>query len=346
MFSAFDWKLFVPAALLVSIGSLVLSSVSPVSYPAHFFYILLAILAFFLANRVNFQFYKTFALWFYILSVVLLLATLVFGTLSRGARRWLEVAGFTLQTSEIVKPFTLLFVSRVLAEFGAFKKYFFAVLAGIIPFALIFLQPDLGSGIVVISGVLGAIFLAGISLRAIFILVIFLLSGLPFLWSFLESYQKERIFTFLQPGADPLGAGYNSVQAIIAIGSGGLAGRGLGQGTQSQLLFLPERHTDFIFASLGEELGLLGAGFVVFCFILLFSRLAALFLQSTDNFSRIFIGGTFFVIFVQTSVNIGMNLGILPITGIPLPFVSSGGSSLLAMSFTLGMISSCSRSLR
>ncbi len=181
---------------------------------------------------------------------------------------------------------------------------------------------------------------------------IYLLLGLllvalfsPLGWHFLEDYQRQRIISFLSPTSDPLGSGYNALQAVITVGSGMFTGRGLGGGTQSQLAFLPERQTDFIFSALAEELGFLAAGMLLLAFALLFWRIIMILKDTDDIFSRAFLGGAFLVLFSQTFVNIGMNLGVLPITGIPLPFVSAGGSSLVSMSALLGMISSVSSDL-
>lgn len=346
MLSSIDWKLFFPAALLVSVGGLVLTSVAPAAYPLQFLYIALAALVFLVSSRIDFSLYKTLAPGFYVASIILLLVTLLFGAFSRGAVRWIEIGPLTLQTSEIVKPFVVLFVAWILTRETSFRRYFFAIIVALIPIVLVFIQPDLGSSIIIFTGMAGALFFGGLPWKVIIVIVLALGGLMPLLWQAFAQFQKDRILTFIQPSADPLGAGYNSIQALIAIGAGGFAGRGLGQGTQSQLLFLPERHTDFIFASIGEELGLLGAGFVILLFGLLFARIIFIFIRSTDDFSRIFAGGLFLMLFAQASINMGMNLGIFPITGIPLPFVSSGGSALLAMAMALGMLSSMGRSLR
>lgn len=347
MLSSLDWKLFLPAVLLVSIGSLILSSVSPASYPSQYLFIALALASYLIFANIDFTLYKTLAPAFYALSLVLLLFTLIFGTFTRGAVRWIEIGNFTLQTSEIIKPFIILFIAWILStSLESGKRFLLAAVAGFLPVIFVFIQPDLGSSLVVLAGVFGAVFFGGISWKIIFGFLLTFSFGLPLIWRLMEDYQKERIIAFIQPASDPLGSGYNSIQAIIAIGSGGFLGRGLGQGTQSQLLFLPERHTDFIFSSIGEELGFLGAGLVVIFLIALFARLCEIFANSNDVFSRAFLGGVFLMILIQSAVNIGMNLGILPITGIPLPFVSSGGSSLLAMAITLGIASSFARGLR
>lgn len=348
MFRFLDWNLFLPAAFLVAIGSVVLTSVSPLSYPLHFAYLTLALLVFLTLANIEFSVYKALAPTLYIISLIFLLVTLLFGSFTRGAVRWIEIGSplgnLTLQTSEIVKPLVVLFLALVVSQGTSHRRYFLAALVASLPFVLVFIQPDLGSALVIFAGFLGVMFFSGLPWKAIFTSVAGLGIFLPLLWRSLAHYQQERILTFIEPGKDPLGAGYNSIQALIAIGSGGLTGRGLGQGTQSQLLFLPERHTDFIFASIGEELGLMGAGLVILLFTLLFARVIALFLQANKTLERSFIGGIFFMLFAQAAINIGMNLGLLPITGIPLPFVSSGGSALLGVSATLGILSSLGRS--
>src|SRR3989338_4471316 len=347
MLSSLDWKLFLPAVLLTSIGSLVLSSVSPASYPSQYFFIALALASYLIFAKIDFTVYKTLAPLFYVLPLVLLLLTLIFGTFTRGAVRWIEIGNFTLQTSEIIKPFVVLFSAWILStSLESRKRFLLAAVAGFLPVFFVFVQPDLGSSLVVLAGILGVVFFGGISWKIIFGSLFTFALGLPLVWRFLEDYQKERIMTFIQPSADPLGAGYNSIQAIIAIGSGGFLGRGLGQGTQSQLLFLPERHTDFIFAALSEELGFVGSGLLLLAFAIMLSKIVLSVRDSTDVFTKALLGCIFLSIFSQAAINIGMNLGIMPVTGIPLPFVSSGGSSLISMSAMIGMATLAIHSLK
>jgi rod shape determining protein RodA len=226
------------------------------------------------------------------------------------------------------------------------KKFLYAAVFSLPVFLLVFVQPDLGSMVVLALGVLG-VFL-GSGLHFLWVvgggIAAFVLS--PLVWHFLADYQKQRIITFFSPQDDPLGAGYNVLQAMIAVGSGGLWGRGLGQGTQSQLAFLPERHTDFIFSALSEELGLAGGLLVIFAFSVLFARIIILLKKKEDLFSQSFLTGIFFILFIQVVINIGMNLGVLPVAGVPLPLVSSGGSSLLTTAASLGMVSSLSSDLK
>lgn len=344
--SRIDFKLFLPAGLILLLGSLVLSSVSPNSYPEQFIHVTLAALVFIFFANINTRVLKTFASWFYILALLLLLLTLTFGVVTRGAVRWIDLGFITIQASEIAKPLLAVFFAFLVSQGTDNKRFALAFLAFLPAALLVLLQPDLGSSIVIFAGFLGILFIGGIPFRYLLIAAVLVILSSPLLWSFLAPYQKERIISFLAPAQDPLGAGYNSIQAMIAVGSGGVLGRGLGEGTQSQLAFLPERHTDFIFASLSEELGFLAASGVLLAFLFLFWRLVNILKKAHDPFSKALIGGIFAILFAQASVNIGMNLGLLPITGIPLPFVSSGGSSLIAMSASLGMASSLGHSLQ
>lgn len=345
LFSNIDFQLFLPACFLVGAGGLILMSVSPESFPKQFLYIGLALFAFLLFSRVDIRILAVFSPWFYPLSIILLLTTLLVGEITRGATRWIELGPFTLQTSEIVKPFLLLFFSWFLTKESGSRRFFTALPLIFLAAVLILKQPDLGSGLVVLAGFLGAVFIAGAPSGLFVLGGLLAFLGTPLLWRLLADYQKERIISFLAPAKDPLGNGYNAIQAMIAVGAGQILGRGLGQGTQSQLAFLPERHTDFIFAALSEELGLLGALAVILALLFLLWRIISLLRVIQEDFEKVFLGGAFMTIFFQAGVNIGMNLGLLPITGIPLPFVSSGGSSLLAMSAILGICSSISSGL-
>lgn len=345
LLSNIDLGLFLPACFLVGVGGLILMSVSPESFPKQFLYIGLALFAFFLFSKIDIRIFAVFSPWFYPLSIILLLTTLLIGEITRGATRWIELGPFTLQTSEIVKPFLLLFFSWFLTKESGSRRFFTSLPLIFLAAILILKQPDLGSGLVVLAGFLGTVFIAGAPSGLFVLGGLLAFLGTPLLWRFLADYQKERIISFLAPAKDPLGSGYNAIQAMIAVGAGQILGRGLGQGTQSQLAFLPERHTDFIFAALSEELGLLGALGVILAFLFLLWRIIGLLRVVQEDFEKVFLGGAFMTIFFQAAVNISMNLGLLPITGIPLPFVSSGGSSLLAMSAILGICSSISSGL-
>jgi len=208
---------------------------------------------------------------------------------------------------------------------------------------LIFLQPDLGSSLVVFIFWLGIAFAAGIPKRLIAGLGLVAAALFPLSWLILKQYQKERIFSFLNPFSDPLGSGYNMIQAMVAVGSGQWLGRGLGRGTQSHLMFLPERHSDFIFASLAEELGFLGGFLLIIVYAFLLWRLLKIASQAKEKYGVLICLGVFSMIFVQVLINIGMNLGLVPVTGITLPLISSGGSSLLATVISLGIVQNIAR---
>lgn len=345
VFKSIDLALFLPACFLVTIGGLILMSVSPESFPRQFIYIGLALLAFLVFSKIDIGILQAFSPWFYPLSILFLGITLFIGGVTRGAVRWIEIGPLTLQTSEIVKPLLLLFFSWFLTRREDLKHFFFSLPLVLFATLLVLKQPDLGSGLVVFAGFLGSLFIGGAPLGLLVLLGLGGIGGAPLLWQLLADYQKERIVSFLAPTRDPLGSGYNALQAMVAVGNGQFWGLGLGQGTQSQLAFLPERHTDFIFAALSEEFGFLGAVTVIILFTILLTRIIFLLKATEDNFTKVFLGGVFMTVFFQAGVNIGMNLGLLPITGIPLPFVSSGGSSLLAMSIILGMCSSIAHDL-
>lgn len=340
-----NYGLFLPAVFLATLGGVVLASVSPNSFPQQFVYLGISLLAYFSFSNIDIRILKSLSNYFYIFTIAILVITFVFGLISHGAIRWINLGFFTVQPSEIAKPLLVLFFASLVSSTRGNVKFIQAFLALFPVIVLILLQPDLGSSLVVIAGFIGVIFMGNIPLKYIFSAALICLLISPLMWHFMAGYQKDRILTYVAV-ADPLGSGYNSIQSMIAIGSGQFLGRGLGQGTQSQLLFLPERHTDFIFAALSEELGFIGSGLLILSFGILFIRIVLAIKDSEDLFVRILLGGIFLTIFSQTVINIGMNLGILPVTGIPLPFVSSGGSSLISMAATLGIASSSISSLK
>lgn len=270
------------------------------------------------------------------------LAASYLGPSIRGATRWIVIAGNQFQPSEMVKPFMLLGFSYAITKYPP-KTIKNMVLHGVlflIPFLLIFKQPDLGSSLVYGAMWVGMLLAGGFSifgfLSAIFACVV----ALPLFWNMLADYQKSRILTFLYPTMDPQGAGYNAIQSMITVGSGQWFGKGLGLGTQSHLRFLPEFHTDFIFATLIEELGFVG-GFLLFLFYgILLWRIISPFIQkqSDDAFLFIFTAGLFSMLLSQIVINTGMNMSIIPITGITLPLISYGGSSLLSVMSSFGLL--------
>jgi rod shape determining protein RodA len=259
----------------------------------------------------------------------------------RGATRWIMIAGFQLQPSELVKPVLILFFAWLISKYPPreIKNIPIHIVLFILPFLLVFKQPDLGSSLVYMSVWIAMMLGGGLSVK-FFISASFILSLIvPFAWHSLAGYQRNRFETFINPYVDPKGAGYNALQSAIAVGSGQIFGKGLGRGTQSHLRFLPEFHTDFIFATLIEELGFIGGILLFATYCLLLWRLIMLMWQWNHNlFLFSYATGLFAMIISQTFINIGMNMGLLPITGITLPFVSYGGSSLLSLSISFGML--------
>lgn len=281
-------------------------------------------------------------------SSLILLGIVFFGPNVRGATRWIDLGPFRLQPSEIIKPWFIVIMSYFFARQSSrsIKMLFLPVGMALPILFAIFHQPDLGNVLVYIAILLGLIIMAGLPWRVLAILGIICLIAVPLSWFVLKDYQKQRIETFLRPESDPAGAGYNALQATIALGSGQLFGLGLGKGTQSRLLFLPEYHTDFVFASIGEELGFLGVSVILLFYLVLLLRLLRISAGSSDAFEQLVVVGIFSQLFIQVFINIGMNVGILPITGITLPLVSYGGSSVLSTYFDLGLIAAIQRRRR
>jgi len=338
---AFDWLLFL-AVLIISIFSLVVNYflVSNLFFQ-QIFYLILGLIVFFIFSRIDFRVWEKLGWFEFLGSIIFLLTPLVFGSVTRGAVRWIRLGPFTIQPSELVKPFLIAFFSFffVTKKNFEFKKVLTGFLLLLIPAILIFVQPDLGSSLVMGISVLGILFAAGLPWRFFLGFAGVGLVFLPTAWKFLlKEYQKDRILSFLNPYSDPLGRGYNLIQSTVAVGAGKFFGRGLGRGTQSGLQFLPERHTDFMFASFAENFGFLGVLIFLGVFSFLLWRILKIASQADNNFAFLFGCGVFCLIFTQGFVNIGMNLGLLPVTGIPLPLLSYGGSSFLSTMIMLGIL--------
>ncbi|MBI5620402.1 rod shape-determining protein RodA [Candidatus Gottesmanbacteria bacterium] len=279
--------------------------------------------------------------WGYIATLLFLLSSYV-GPVIRGATRWIVVGGIQLQPSELVKPLLLLGFAWALKMFPprTVKHILIQFCIFLVPFLLVFRQPDLGTSIVFSLMWLSMMIAAGFPLRFLAGALLIAVLLLPLGWQGLHDYQRARITTFINPGIDPKGTGYNALQAMIAVGSGQFFGRGLGRGTQSHLRFLPEYHTDFIFATLVEELGFFG-GFILLVAYggLLWRIVRPLVAGLVGSFvTFVYSVGLFAMILTQIAINAGMNMGLVPITGITLPLVSYGGSSLLSLSVCFGML--------
>lgn len=339
-----DWGLIAPVIVLVIFSLTTLFSIDLSLFKNQLIYFVIGIFAFLFFSQTNYKTVKLYSIPIYVLSIILLTIVLIIGAETRGSVRWLEFLGFRVQFSEILKPFLAISLSSYLSSKNNYSlKTLFLIGCFLTPIVfLVFLQPDLGNALIFIMVSVLTLIVFGFPLRLFLGGLLFFSLFSPIVWKFLHDYQKARILTFLNPN-DPLGLSYNAIQSVIAVGSGMLAGRGLGLGTQSGLRFLPERHTDFIFATLSEELGMIGAILVVLTFAFLLYKIFIISTNQEDLFGKIFSIVVFSLIFSHFFVNIGMNIGIIPIVGITLPFISYGGSSLLSNFILLGILSSMNR---
>lgn len=324
---------------LLVFGLFVLRSIAPFIFPIYFLYIFFSIILFFVFSKIKFEIISLFSKHFYFVSIFILSLPIIIGQITRGAVRWINLGPLTMQPSEISRPFLYIFFANlVTGNLLSTKRFINSLILFFLPFFLILIQPSLGVAILTSVGFLGILLASDFNKKSLLLGFLSLLVILPLGWKILAPYQKQRVLSFFDPGSDPLGGGYNSLQSIIAVGSGKMLGRGLGKGVQTQLSFLPERHTDFVFASISEELGFLGAFILASALFLLLFKLATYINSSQSPQARAFVSGLFLVLLVQTIVHIGMNLGLLPITGIPLPLISAGGSSLIATMIGLGVV--------
>ncbi|MEI8208624.1 MAG: rod shape-determining protein RodA [Methylococcales bacterium] len=275
--------------------------------------------------------------------IVLLVAVLIMGQIGKGAQRWLELGFFRFQPSEMIKITTPMMIAWYLAEYPLpprAKQLLVAVILIVIPTLLIAKQPDLGTALLVASSGAGVLFFAGLSWWIIAAIVTGLAALTPIIWHFMHDYQRDRVLTFLNPEADPLGRGYHIIQSKIAIGSGGIYGKGWLGSTQSELDFLPESSTDFIFAVFAEEFGLVGCLGLLTLYLLIIARCLYIASQAQDSYSRLLASSLAFTFFVYVFVNIGMVIGVLPVVGVPLPLISYGGTSIVTLLAGFGILMS------
>lgn len=344
-FLPIDWHLLTPVIVLAAVSLTTLFSLSVEFFQNQLFNLIFGLVVFLIFSQVDYRLFQPLTKPIYILAIILLTIVVFLGFEARGAVRWVEIFGVSVQFSELLKPFLTLSLAGFLA-FGNKKtvKGFLSIFLLLVPIVgLINLQPDLGNGLIYLAAATLTLLVIGYPFLwfVAFSLPFLILS--PFLWQLLHDYQRQRILTFLHPTSDPLGTSYNVIQAIIAVGAGKFLGRGIGEGTQSGLLFLPERHTDFIFATISEGFGFIGASIIILSFCYLLYRIYVIFSYTDDDYARIFCAGAFFFLTIHFFVNVGMNVGILPVVGITLPFVSYGGSSILSSAIFLGILSAISR---
>ena len=281
----------------------------------------------------------------YTFGVALLIAVAMFGIIKKGARRWLHV-GVDIQPSEILKiamPLMLAWYFQTKATVGSWKSFAVAAVLLLIPVTMIAKQPDLGTSLLVAASGLYVIFLAGLSWKAIITLAVMGAASLPIGWSMMHDYQRERVMTLIDPTSDPLGKGFHIIQSIIAIGSGGVSGKGYMKGTQGYLEFVPERTTDFVFSVYSEEFGLVGNLVLLFVYLLLIGRGLMIAANAPNQFSRLLAGAITMIFFTYAFVNMGMVAGILPVVGVPLPFMSYGGTAFITLGLGAGILMSIQR---
>jgi len=350
LFTHFDWTLLGIVLLIASIGILNLYSAAAKTetvgaplYLKQMFWLLIGLAAMVAIAFVEYRFYSDFAYIVYTIALVLLLIVLAYGMITSGAQRWVKIGPLSFQPSEFVKISFIMALAKFFHRPADRKGYSLKQLPLpslllLLPMVLILKQPDLGTAIVLLLVFFSVLIFVKIRWASLLAIAATGAVAVPVLWNFLKGYQKKRIITFFNPDLDPLGAGYHLMQSKIAVGSGGILGKGFMKGTQSKLGFLPEQQTDFIFSALGEEWGLIGSLFVIglyVAFILWGLRIAV---QAKDRFSAILAFGVVAMLFWHVFINIGMVLGMMPVVGIPLPLLSYGGSFMVSTLIGVGLL--------
>jgi rod shape determining protein RodA len=342
------WLLPTLLLLLTLVSLLTLKSVAPELATQQALFFAVGFVAFFLISKVKFKKFQNLAWPIYITVNILLIISYLYGFFSGKTGRWIPVFGiYNLQPSQLAIPATVLALNSIEDSLNKFSNLIKYLIVIAIPAGLILIEPDLGTTLVYLASTGIIIFLSDISWKKIASLVSIAIIGAILSWFFvLKPYQKQRITSFVDSSQDTQGSGYNALQSLIAAGSGQLIGRGLGQGVQSHLKFLPERQTDFIFASLAEEFGFIGSIAVVLIYLFLISFLIQVGLKSTSKAEYYFCLSLATMITFQTGINIGMNIGLVPITGLTLPLLSYGGSSLLSLMAMLAIVQSISNNIK
>ena len=319
---------------------------------SHFSKICLGLSIMIAVSLIDLNFIKKHAYLFYLIGIILLIFATFYGIVGKGSRRWLNLGGLVFQPSELIKILVIITLAKFFDEkkIQSARDYIFLILPIFLilsPFFLILIQPDLGTAMVVLLLGLIIFFISGISWKFFGILSLFFIGTAPYIWGSLKEYQQKRILTLFDPESDPLGSGYHIIQSQIAVGSGGIFGKGWTKGSQSHLDFLPEKHTDFIFSMLGEEFGFLGTisviGLICLITYLTYSIASKSF---SDNFNKMVGYGIISNYFFVSMINMSMVIGILPVVGLPLPLVSYGGSSMISYFIGFGIILSIDRSMR
>jgi rod shape determining protein RodA len=341
-----DRQLLALVSVLLVVGLITLYSASGASFErvgAQLANISVALAVMWLVANVPLHYLSRIALPVYVIGVLLLIAVELFGEIVNGAQRWLDLGFTRIQPSELMKIAVPLMLAWYFDRYEAVLKFSNFIVGAIllaVPVLLIAKQPDLGTALLVSAAGFYVLFLAGLSWKVLAGLFVLGSASIPFLWSMMHDYQRQRVLTLLDPMQDPLGAGYHTIQSTIALGSGGLFGKGWLNGTQSHLDFLPERTTDFIFAVYGEEFGIFGNVLLLVLFLVLIARGLVISANAPTLFTRLLAGAITLTIFTYVFVNIGMVCGILPVVGVPLPLISYGGTSLVTILFGVGLLMS------
>jgi rod shape determining protein RodA len=345
----FDWILLISVFLIVGIGLLSIYSSSRLGIISFQKQVAFLIIGFIVMTGISFWDYRNFknnpylVLGLYVLAILGLVGLFFFGDLIRGVKSWYRVGPISISPVEFTKIILLILLAKYFSirhvEMYKFRHIVVSGLYVALPFILVYLQPDLGSALILGLLWVGILFLSGIKIKHFLILLLCAILLFMFAWNFLlKDYQKERIISFVVPTYDPLEVGWSQNQAKIALGNGGLFGKGVRSGSQTQLRFLPEPQTDFIFAAIGEEFGFITIGALLFLFSIVGYRITLLARRAIDNFSRIFILGLGIILLSQLFINIGTNIGYLPVIGVQLPLVSYGGGFLLSFFIGLGIL--------
>ncbi|MFA5362851.1 MAG: rod shape-determining protein RodA [Candidatus Omnitrophota bacterium] len=353
-----ELKILIAAALISILGILSIYSstyckegvIWSAIYKRQIIWTALGIAVYLFISRVNYRKFWDLTYVLYALALLLLFIVFISGVVRLGAQRWIRLAWFNFQPSEIVKLVMVIFLARYFSRksaddmslkvnrYGMFRALILPFIFVAVPTFFIIEQPDLGSGVIVICIFMAMLFLANVKFKYIAFFLALSILVLPVGWGMLRDYQKERLLVFLNPGIDPLGAGYTIIQSKIAVGSGGIFGKGWLAGTQSQLHFLPESHTDFIFAVFAEERGVLGVLVLLSLYFFLIQQALSIASRTSDTFGKLLASGIGLVLTIQVFINVAMNMGMAPVVGLPLPLMSYGGSSVLVTYIALGML--------
>ncbi|MDA7947589.1 MAG: rod shape-determining protein RodA [Hyphomicrobiaceae bacterium] len=344
---AFNWVFVLLISCLACVGAVALYSVAGGAFDpwaeTHVIRYCLGLGLLFGVALTDIRIWVRLAYPVYMLALALLVAVPLVGVEAGGAKRWLQIGSFGFQPAELMKVALVLALARYYEWLPA--KYIsnplalmVPVLMIMVPVGLVVMQPDLGTAVLFAAVGGGLLFLAGASWIYFVFGIVGVVGAIPFVWSFLHDYQKARVLTFIDPGKDPLGAGYHILQSKIAVGSGGVTGKGYMQGTQSQLNFLPEKHTDFIFTMFAEEMGFVGSVSLLLIYLLVLLSIVYMAVRCRSQFARLVAAGVGITLFVYVFINVAMVMGLVPVVGVPLPLVSYGGTSMITLMFGFGLV--------